>query len=277
MSSQRIVLLLFPMVLAAQPAWRVTSGGVEYRLERCTAGIAWSYFGPEREKPWAAPSSEMEGLVESQSLTAANLDLAEATTATQELKLRMRHKQLPIEVEARYRGWGATGTLTREWVISAPSLAWRLPPGEYELVTESLGAGSRTFVNRTGRSANGASPWFCLHNKTLGVRYAGQLAWSGNWEMSFERAAVRADLPVEQGALTVKMGMRFDFGGALTLPPPAHVEPEGWTAMQYAQPDRRSVEWDGSLRTGAELMTQGITVKLDEPWRAGVIEIHAER
>ena len=68
MSSQRIVLLLFPMVLAAQPAWRVTSGGVEYRLERSTAGIAWSYFGPEWEKPWAAPSSEMEGLVESQSL-----------------------------------------------------------------------------------------------------------------------------------------------------------------------------------------------------------------
>jgi hypothetical protein len=46
--------------------------------------------------------------------------------------------------------------------------------------------------------------WFSLRNKTLGVRYAAELAYSGNWEMSFERYP--ASTPLVAGNLDVRMG-----------------------------------------------------------------------
>jgi alpha-galactosidase len=54
-------------------------------------------------------------------------------------------------------------------------------------------------------------------NRGTGVRYTAQLAWSGNWEMSFERYP-RAR-PIQQETLRVELGMRFDGGQALTVPP----------------------------------------------------------
>ena len=145
-----------------------------------------------------------------------------------------------LEIEARYAARGDTGVITRRLTLAntgtAPirvrmdSLALELPPGEYDLsclwggwgrerqlATEPLGPGRRDFVSRRGRSTNGYASWFSLHNKTLGVQYAAELAYSGNWEMSFERYPGSAPLAADN--LDVRMGMRFDSGGVLTLAP----------------------------------------------------------
>jgi alpha-galactosidase len=51
----------------------------------------------------------------------------------------------------------------------------------------------------------------------MGTRFMAQLAWSGNWQMQFNRAPT--DKPLKRDPLQVELGIRFDFGGALTLPP----------------------------------------------------------
>src|SRR4051812_36120553 len=64
--------------------------------------------------------------------------------------------------------------------------------------------------SRTGRSTNSQAAWFALREARSGVLRLAQLAYSGNWELSLRRLG---------GALEVEMGMRFDSGGPLTLPP----------------------------------------------------------
>ena len=111
-------------------------------------------------------------------------------------------------------------------IPSAPSLALKLPPGEYTLYTlyggwgqerqlaaETLGAGARVLTSRRGRSSSIYSPWFALRNQTTGITYAGQLEWSGNWTLSVERVPARAALRLSAVPVEVRLGMEFDSPG----------------------------------------------------------------
>jgi alpha-galactosidase len=182
---------------------------------------------------------EIWGLVEGQAVSPDTLK----TISQQAGSVVYRHARLPVEIEAQYRAWGETGVITRDLAVvnrgsevahieHLPSLHWRLPKGEYSLTylyggwgqerqvaTEKLGAGRRAFISDRGRSTALYSPWFYLHNDTTGMGYLGQLAWSGNWEMTFERHPGASNSPLSDQELTVELGMRFDFGGALALEP----------------------------------------------------------
>jgi alpha-galactosidase len=239
-------------------AWVMKGGPVEYRLRQRDGSLYLAYLGPAGQPAWKplagswsqgrteAPENvyDLEGRVEGQAFFPADLELVASKLgkrdgAVDEFQLVFRHRQLPLEIEALYQVWAETGVLTRRLTLhnrgqtplrveKVPSLAWRLPPGRYQLeylwggwgqerqlATEELGAGVRAFVNDRGRSSNGYSPWFCLRNRSLGVRYMAQLAYSGNWEMSFEQ---RPDhRPLDQADLRVELGMRFDSGGSLLL------------------------------------------------------------
>jgi alpha-galactosidase len=168
-------------------------------------------------------------------------EISHPRESVDELKLTFRHRNLPLEFSVVYDTMGATGVITRQTTIlnvgsapagidSLPSLSWSLPPGEYELTylwgnwsrerqetTEVLGPGTREFLSAVGRSSGRFSPWFCLRNQKLGVRYLAQLAYSGNWQMSFERTPSGGALEAED--LAVSLGMRFDANGPLVLPP----------------------------------------------------------
>jgi len=184
------------------------------------------------------------GQVEGQGLLPEDLgltsyDVSQPRTGVDELRLVFKHRRLALEMAARYTTWGETGVITRQLslvnhgdrplrVEVLPSLSWGLPAGKYELTylygawgeerqlaSEPLGPGRRSFVSTRGRSTHGYSPWFCLHNQDRGVRYLAQLAYSGNWEMRFER--VPGGQRLENEGLSASLGMRFDFGGPLRL------------------------------------------------------------
>jgi len=174
-------------------------------------------------------------------LESVHFEIGHPRESVDELKLTFRHRRLPLELTLVYDIMGSTGVITRQTTVlnsgsaparidSLPSLSWSLPPGEYELTylwgnwsrerqerTEVLGPGTREFVSAIGRSSGRFSPWFCLRNRKLGVRYLAQLAYSGNWQMSFERTPSGSALEAED--LAVSLGMRFDANGPLVLPP----------------------------------------------------------
>ena len=235
---------------SSSQVWTLTSGGTEYRLREKEGTVYLDYFGPAGGAAWKGlpreegSRYEIDGSVEGQGLSPENLtllsqEISHPQGSVEELHLVFKHRRLALEIEVRYSTWGATGVLTRQltftnrgdhvlYVDSAPSLAWRLPPGEYDLdylwgawgherqlTTERLQAGQRGFVSTRGRSTNGYSPWFCLHNLELGTRYLAQLAYSGNWQMGFERYP--NPRPLREEDLRVALGMRFDFGGPLAL------------------------------------------------------------
>lgn len=159
----------------------------------------------------------------------------------EELILSFQHRQLKLTLEVHYKTWGETGVLTRQVILAnqgvenlrvqeLPSLAFRFPAGSYDLsylhggwgrerqlATEPIGAGRRTLGSRSGRSSNGFSPWFCLYQQNSGIRYLGQLAYSGNWKMNFSRQP--ATIPLENLPLAADLGIHFDFGGPLILRP----------------------------------------------------------
>ena len=237
----------------ASQTWTLRSARVEYALALKDGAVTLAYFGPAGSAPWkpassrsAAPRYDLAGRADGRSLASAAFELTghevhSLRTGVDELLLRFRHRLLPLELEARYAAWGDTGVITRRLALanrgtqpilveSLPSLAWSLPPGGYELTylhggwgrerqlaTEKLGAGQRVFENRRGRSTSGYAPWFCLRNETTGVRYVAQLAWSGNWEMLFERYADAT--PLHDQDLRAELGLRSDFGGPLALEP----------------------------------------------------------
>jgi alpha-galactosidase len=189
---------------------------------------------------------DLAGTAEGESLTPENLELVSRQELhpsgdVDGLQLTYRHRRLPLEIAVQYFTWGDTGVFTRQITIlnkgqkpiaieSLPSLAFELPAGLYnlsylwggwgherQLATEELSAGEKSFVSTRGRSTNGYSAWFCLHNKTLETRFMAQLSYSGNWEMRFTRRPGSRPLPEEN--LQVSLGMRPDFGGPLELSP----------------------------------------------------------
>ena len=231
--------------------WSLTSGPVEYRLRQQNDTVYLQYLGPAGRPDWPAPgwpwtgAYETAGRIEGQDLLPEDLSLvsnrvSSAQAEVDELRLTFRHRRLPIELEVRYATQGDTGVFARQvrvtnrgerplHVESLPSLAWLLPAGawdldylwggwgqERQLATERLGPGARSFVSKAGRSTRLFSPWFCLRHAGLGTRLLAQLAWSGNWQMQFDRPPTAQ--PLERDPLRVELGVRFDFGGALTLP-----------------------------------------------------------
>ncbi|MCL4401316.1 MAG: alpha-galactosidase [Acidobacteria bacterium] len=234
---------------AARHRWTLKSGSVEYRLEQRNGMVRVAYFGPAGRPDWQAARFDMAGVVHGQNLLPADLELVSHRISPgggrTELRLVYRHRRLPLEIEAVYAAWGSTGVFTRRLTFknngdhalemqSTPSLSWRLPGGAYSLdylygrwggerrsASEKIGPGRRSFVNTSGRSTNGYSPWFSLRNDALGVRYAAQLAYSGNWEMLFERQTEGRAAHWIDYDLHAELGMRFDFGGAAPLAPGA--------------------------------------------------------
>lgn len=228
--------------VGAWAAERVASGAVEYRFSGTGDRIAFDFFGPVGGPAWLE-AGDLRGMVEGQTVSPGDVRLVGREATRQAMQLRYRHVRLPLEVEATYRGWGDTGVVTRELrlinrgsdtlhIEHLPSLSWNLPKGEYTLTylyggwgqerqvaTEKLNGGSRVFGSDRGRSTNGFAPWFYLRNETLGLGFAAQLAWSGDWRMSFERLPGTADAPLKEQPLAVDLGMSFDFGGALALAP----------------------------------------------------------
>ena len=237
----------------AAQRWTLHSGAVEYLLRRSGDGVAFDYFGPAGKPAWSAPGPaspaayEISGLVEGENIGPDDLRLVmvEPTDTELELALRYRHRRLPLEIEAVYWVQGDTGVIARRLTLtnrgervmhidSLPSLAWRLPAADYDvtylwggwgqerqLATEPLSVGRRVFTADRGRSTNGYAPWFALRDRDRGVLYMAQLAWSGNWQMSFGRDPGGDRIRPNQLALAAELGMRFDFGGALALPPGA--------------------------------------------------------
>jgi alpha-galactosidase len=189
---------------------------------------------------------DISGQVEGQQLSPDDLELVSHAVeplraGVEELKMVFKHRRLPLQITVLYDTWGDTGVFTRQLVLlnqgdrplrveTLPSLSWRLPEGKYELTylwggwgderqmaTEKLGADRRSLVSTLGRSSREYSPWFCLHNEDRSVRYLAQMAYSGNWEMHFERPKPSKGRLVDE-ELEAALGIRFDFGGSLTLP-----------------------------------------------------------
>src|SRR5271157_719715 len=189
---------------------------------------------------------DISGLVEGQQLDPDDLELISQATkrprpGVEELEMVFKHRRLPLEITVLYDTWGDTGVFTRQLVLrnqgegplrveALPSLSWRLPEGNYELTylwggwgderqiaTEKLGADRRSLVSTLGRSSREYSPWFGLYNEDRSVRYVAQMAYSGNWEMHFERPKPSKARLVDE-ELDASLGIRFDFGGSLALP-----------------------------------------------------------
>jgi len=212
-----------------------------------TQAKAWELSPAQQGTPQHLTARyETGGRAGGKGLSADDLELTDSEIShpregVDELKLTLHHRSLPLQFVFVYQTMGATGVITRQTAVlnsgsaparidSLPSLSWSLPPGEYELTylwgnwsrerqprTELLGPGSREFVSDIGRSSGRFSPWFCLRNQKLGTRYLAQLAYSGNWQMSFERTPSGGALEAED--LAVNLGMRFDANGPLVLPP----------------------------------------------------------
>lgn len=235
--------------------WSLSSGPVEYQLRQDGTRVSMKNFGPTGRPVLEASDrsgrerlawgyDDMAGLAEGEGLGSRELELIRSEVrhpqpGVDELVLVFKHRRLPLEITVLYTTWGSTGVLTRQMTArnqgdrplhleSLPSLSWTLPGGTYELTylwgggtherqlaTERLGPGSRAFTSSLGRSTNVYCPWFYLKNERLGIRYLAQLAYSGNWEMHFERLPDGQDW--EATNLRVTLGMRFDFGGALQL------------------------------------------------------------
>jgi len=224
-------------------------GGVSLEYFGPRGGGPWTpYDAKKLRHPEHAPSvhSDLAGQVEGRVIDSTELDLIShrilpGKPGIESLELVYQHRSLPLRIRAEYCAWGSRGVITRRlWMWNTgrsalhvqrlQSLSWALPAGQYDLTylyggwgqerqvaNESLGAGTRGFVSASGRSTNDYSPWFVLKNHELGVHYLAQLAYSGNWEMNFERPPLTADQPYWQNDLNVSLGMRFDYGGDLAL------------------------------------------------------------
>lgn len=246
-------------LLSATEAWTLKTGSIEYRLRQQDGAVRLEYFGPARLAPWRMgqqrrggplPSGDFSGTVEGLSASPENLELKFAEPGSgpggvSTLRMRYQHRNLPLEIEALYTAWGDTGVISRKLKLtnhgtavlhiqSLPELSWRLPPGDYDLTylwggwgqekqvaTEDLGAGRRTLTNLRGRSTSLYSPWFSLRNKTLGVRYIGELAYSGNWQFAVERLPGTGNTLLKQSDVVATLGTEYDFEGALALAPGA--------------------------------------------------------
>lgn len=238
---------------SAQQTWTLRSGPVLYRIATKGGRVALDYFGPAaQEGPLTRvvptypriPPLEFAGTIGGERIDTASLRLVSQRVVTvspgvDELRLTLRHSTVPVEIEARYRAWGATGVITRDLTMTNRGRAaisvdvtptWLLPAGEYtlrylygewgqerQLASESLGVGVRRFDQVKGRSSKGYVPWSSLRNERAGVEYLAELAWSGNWGMQVERGAGENDVRFVNRPVAVQLGIRHDGGAPLRL------------------------------------------------------------
>ncbi len=228
------------VIACTAQTWTLRSGPVEYRLGVRDGAVLLDYFGPAGGPSWKPGTrQDIAGTVDGHRIRASDLSLvSHESSGASDLTLRYRYAYAPLEIGVHYAAMGDTGVITRQIALSntgtAPlhitmsSLALTLPPGAYELnyvhghwsgerqlVTERAGPAQRTAEVRLGRSGDGSSPWFSLRNDDLGVRYMGQLAYSGNWDLRFARQTSAQQ--TDAGDFDVDLGMHFDTGGVLTL------------------------------------------------------------
>ena len=227
------------------------SGGVVYELQQSDQGVEVQRFAPARAGGVAATAGhfpDLSGRVDGNDLLPQDLQLGtiqgEGTGGVERLQFTYRHRRLPLEIRARYVAWSGTDTITRQLTLvnrgqqplhveSFPSLSWQLPPGDYQLTTlqgpwgherqvvvQALVDKALRFESPWGRSTARMSPWFCLYEKRSGLRYLAQLAWSGNWNMTFQRLPS----PSGRGDLRVELGLRGDFDGPIAIAPGESLE-----------------------------------------------------
>ena len=242
---------------SSRQSWTLRSGPVLYRLTTRDGRVALDYFGPaaqEGQLTRVAPSYPrvaaplLAGTAAGVPLDTASLRLASQrvvaiATGVVQLRLRLSHATLPLQVEERYTAWGESGVITRELVLTNSGReaipvdivpTWLLPGGAYtlrylygtwgqerQLASEALGAGIRDFTQLHGRSSKGYVPWTSLRNERAGVEYLAELAWSGNWETQVERTPGENDIELASRPVAMRMGIRHDGGGPLALAPGA--------------------------------------------------------
>ena len=228
--------------------WTLQSGTVQCLLRRTALGVDALYFGPAGAAP-AEGSFELKPdfwlKIEGRVMSSLDLEVAgvaKTNTASgrEGLEVTYRHPVLPLEIQAAYNAWGDSGVISRQMrlvnrgtnqlhIELAPSLSWRLPAGDYELTTlrgpwgaerqvftEPLTGTEKRFESAHGRSTASQSPWFSLRHEGTGLRYLAQLAWSGNWDLLFNRTGTNGRPSASE--LQVELGIRFDRGGPALLP-----------------------------------------------------------
>ncbi|NUO62783.1 MAG: hypothetical protein HOQ12_04985 [Gemmatimonadaceae bacterium] len=239
-------------------SWTLRSGPVLYRVSARGDSAVVDYFGPEAKEGDSAarvlptypriPTRSLAGTVNGAPLAPGALRFVAGRVmhlgrGVDELRLTHRHATLPLDVEERVTAWGSTGVVTRELTITnrgratirvdlAPTML--LPRGPYalqylygnwgqerQLAGEALGAGVRDFEQTSGRSSKGYVPWIALRNERAGIQYLAELAWSGNWSARVERYPGENDIALVERPVALRMGLRHDAGGPLSLAPGA--------------------------------------------------------
>lgn len=195
-------------------SWTLISGPVCYRLVRRGQYLGFDHSGPASAMPAAPdtaalPRYDLTGLAEDQSLAPTSLRLRSDSVVqlapdVEELRLRFVHATLPLELEVRYTAWGGDRSLLPRGPPheSGPASGARGFAAQHHVgasrrrlhAAVSLGRlGTRAAVGygnagrgrpairaTRGRSTNGYVPWLSLRNRTLGIEYIAELAWSGN-------------------------------------------------------------------------------------------------
>lgn len=228
--------------------WTLQTGTIEYKLQEANAKgapPALAYFGPVGGRWSQPPRIDFSGIVEGQRIDSANVRFIKAETQLNgtELVLTLQHRNLPLRIIIRYATHGNTGVITRQITLandgklplaveSLPSVALQLPGDNYsvsylhgnwgeerQLSTDALTRTGMHLTNKSGRSSAGFSPWFVLSADKANVRYAAQLATSGNWQLDFDAPQDTRHSPLSESPLHVTLGSHFDFGGAARLAP----------------------------------------------------------
>jgi hypothetical protein len=106
--------------------WTLASGDVEYRLQATERGLRVKYFGPrelESAGSAAVGTADIGGMIDGHRLDPESLELVSSEIENSKpgisvLHLSLRHRDLPVQVDIRYSGWGDTGVITRHVTLT---------------------------------------------------------------------------------------------------------------------------------------------------------------
>ena len=234
--------------------WSLKSGNVEYQLRQTSLGVDCAYFGltgKDGSDELSAFHPEITGKVEGHVLKTEDLLLtgvqASQTNGNDSLRMTFSHQYLPLEISAKYSAWNKSGVISRQITVSnrgtnvlhvnsLPSVGLQFPEGEYELTTlrggwgeerqvavDHLRGSGRRFDSSSGRSTSKMSPWFAVRNENNSLYFIGQLAWSGNWTMDFQRVSSSTTTRAND-EMRAELGIRFDHKGPALLMPGKSLE-----------------------------------------------------
>src|SRR5215469_4625659 len=238
----------------SQQTWTLRSGPNAYSLSTRDGVLSLQAFAPlnklESFQGGHATDQpvyfDLSGLAEHQSLTADAFRIVDVEAGTEPrgvglLTVKLRHRRLPLELIVQYRAWGDTGVFTRDAIFvnrgqkplslsSAPSLSLTLPGADYtvrylyggwgeerQLTKTKLGPAGMAIGSTGNASSNGFAPWLSLRNEQTQTEYLADLAWSGNWDARVSREVTGWPETLNERAVSVTMGVHFDFGGTYQL------------------------------------------------------------